>query len=338
MKLTGVASLRLFHDYSDLADSSMNISLNFALLIFSFVLLYFGAHWLVGGASTVASSLRISKVVVGITLVAFGTSAPELFVNLVAASRGYSSIALSNISGSNLANLCLGYGICAFLGNLAIRRKKFRLDLIYFFLAPLVIFFFLAIFPGNRVPLWGVVFLLAVLVSYLISVKNRLYEEESKLVKGYKVTFLKGFFVFLAGVFILYLGGELALHSALRIGEFFGISKSVLGLTFVAIGTSLPDIMASIIAMKRKEISIAVGNILGSNIFNSLLVISGSLIVSWNPLTADGAIITDYSMVIILSLSFAIIVFFHQKVGHILGFVLLGAYFVYMLVRLCVFG
>ena len=174
-----------------------------ALLLFSFVLLYFGANWLVGGASTVATSLRLSKVVVGITLVAFGTSAPELFVNLVAAYRGHSGIALSNISGSNLANLCLGYGICAFLGNLVIQRKKFGLDLIYFFLAPLLILFFLAIFPGKRIPLWGVIFFLPLLISYLLSVKNRLYEEEAKLVKSYKIDLVRGFLVFVAGVVTL---------------------------------------------------------------------------------------------------------------------------------------
>jgi cation:H+ antiporter len=307
---------------------------NTVLLLFSFGLLYFGANWLVGGASTVATSLRLSKVIVGITLVAFGTSAPELFVNLVAAYHGHSGIALSNVSGSNLANLCVGYGICAFLGNLLIQRNKFKLDLIYFFAAPLLIVLFLVVFPKKQIPVWATIFLLPLLVSYLLSVKNRLYEEEAQLVKTYKMDLLKGFFVFIAGVVTLYLGGELVLQTILQLGKHFGISEAVLGLTFVAIGTSLPDIMASIIAMKKNEISIAVGNILGSNIFNSLLVISGSLIVSWKGLNANRSIIMDYSMVTILSLSFVVIVLLRQRVGHILGFLLLLAYFTYMLFRL----
>jgi cation:H+ antiporter len=306
------------------------------LLLLSFALLYYGADWLVGGASTIATSLRLSKVVVGIMLVAFGTSAPELFVNIVAAYRGHSGIALSNVSGSNLANLCLGYGICAFFGNLFIHRTKFHVDLVYFFLAPSFILFFLLVFPGGRIPLWGAIILCTLFVSYLLSVKNRMYEEEPIREKDYKTTFLKGLLAFVGGTFTLYFGSELTLRSVLRIGEYIGLSEAVLGLTFVAIGTSLPDIMASVIAMKRNEVSIAVGNILGSNIFNSLLVISGSLIASWSALSANGSISIDYSVVVILSLSFAIFAFFRQKVGYIEGLILLGTYLVYMVFRLSV--
>ncbi len=308
------------------------MTLNIILLIVSFVFLYYGAKWLIDGASIIATSLNLSKVVIGITLVAFGTSAPELFVNIIAAYRGHSGIALSNISGSNLANICLAYGFCAFLGNLVIDKKKFGLDFIYFCLAPLLILFFLLIFPVNSVPLWGAVILIIPLVLYILSIKNRLYEESIQTEKPPNNS-LKGSLIFLAGVIILYFSGEMIIRSAIRISEFFKISETIIALTVIAIGTSLPEITATLIAVKRGETSIAAGNILGSNIFNIFLVLGASLIASRSALIADEIITIDYSMVSILSILFVLTLLVRPKVGKLRAGILIGVYFAYMLTR-----
>src|SRR4030042_964082 len=205
---------------------------NTILLFVSFVFLYYGAKWLIDGASTIAVRLNISKVVIGITLVACGTSAPELFVNIIAAYRGYSSIALSNISGSNLANICIAYGLCVFFGNLVIDKKEFGLDFIYFCAAPLLILFFLLIFPGNSVPLWGAVVLLVPMALYIMSIKNRLYEESVLIEKPPNNSF-KGLLIFLAGVITLYFSGEMIVYGAVKISKSLGISETIIALTVI---------------------------------------------------------------------------------------------------------
>ncbi|MBW8001897.1 MAG: calcium/sodium antiporter [Planctomycetes bacterium] len=304
------------------------------ILLFSFILLYYGANWLVDGASSIAIALKLSKVFVGIVLVAFGTSAPELFVNLIAAYHGHTGFALSNISGSNLANLCIGFGICAFFGNLIVDRSKFWLDLIYFSLSPLLILLLIVIVPGHYIPSWSAIFFCVLFLTYLMSAKQRLREEEPKLHVIYKGSLYKDISIFLVGITFLYLGGRLVLHSVMGIGQFLGVPDTILGFSIVALGTSLPDIMASIIAIRKNEISIAVGNILGSNIFNILLVIGGTLIVSRGNLKSDHSILMDYSFVFIISSLFACIAYCRGKIGRLYGLTLLVVYFAYMFIKI----
>ena len=311
--------------------------LNLILLSVSFVFLYYGAKWLVVGASIIANRLNISKVVVGTTLVAFGTSTPELFVNTIAAYHGHNGIALSNISGSNLANLCLGYGLCACFGKLIIDKKKFGLDLVYFCSAPLLVLFFLVVFPGSKIPLWGAGVLIIPLILYIRSMKNRLYDSSEQTGRS-RDSLYKGLLIFLTGVIVLYLSGELIVRSALQIGECFGVSETIMGLTVVAVGTSLPDLTASLVAVKRGEASIAVGNLLGSNIFNILLVLSSSLIASRRALIANNAVITDYSMVFIASVLFVLTVLKREKVGRVRGGILIAVYFAYIASRVLFFN
>ncbi|MCD4831308.1 MAG: calcium/sodium antiporter [Anaerohalosphaeraceae bacterium] len=307
--------------------------LDSVLLIVSFVFLYCGARWLISGATTIANCLNISKVVVGVVLVAFGTSAPELFVNIIAACKGHSGLAMSNVAGSNLANICLGYGLCAIFGCLAINRKKFGTDLLYFCLTPAVVLFFLTIFPGSKVPLWGGAVLLLLFVLYFTSIKARLYDQQGET-RPSRTGLAKGVFVFLLGVSALYISGEFIVRSATNISTHFGISEAIIGLTVVAVGTSLPDITASLVAIRKGETSIAVGNILGSNIFNILLVLSATLIASWKSLPAARAVTLDYLMVVILSVFVVVITFKRQRFSPIWAGFLIGFYAVYIASRI----
>lgn len=305
----------------------------FVLLLVSFYVLYRGADWLVDGASKLATNLGISKVVVGVTMVAFGTSAPELFVNLIAAVRGRTDFALSNVSGSNLTNICMGFGICSVMGTLIVLRKDFLKDLILFAVAPLLILLFILVHPVGFIPVWAVLVLGLPFGWYIHSLKSRLFDEfrDETVVK---TSTSRSLLIFLLGIVSLYIGGELVLKSAISIGKAFNLSDSVMGLTIVAIGTSIPDVTASIIAFRKNENHIAVGNLIGSNIFNILLVISGTILISFKGLAADKFVMMDFVAVLICTLFFTLLALIRQKTGRMAGIVLLIAFFSYMTIRI----
>jgi cation:H+ antiporter len=300
---------------------------------FSFFILYYGAELLVRGATALALNLKVSKVVVGLTLVAFGTSSPELFVNLVAAGTGHTGFALTNVAGSNLANLCIGFGACALVGKLVIEKAKFRPDLLFFSLTPFLIVFFFLVFPGGyKAPFWACAPLLLLFIFYLITVKKRVVtKEESETPKhGLPV----GILLFLLGCGMLYGGGRLVLYSSVAIAEHLGISETIIGLTLVAVGTSIPDVMASAVAIRKQETSIAVGNLLGSNIFNILLVLGGTSLISMQDLMADKMILMDYCMVGVTSVIFAILVGITPWFSRTKGVVFILIYVAYMVIRI----
>ncbi len=299
----------------------------------SFLILYFGARLLIHGASSIAVNLGVSKVVVGVTLVAFGTSSPEFIVNVVAAYRDHTGFALTNIAGSNLTNLCIGFGICALLGGLVVDRIKFKIDLWFFFGTPLLLLMFFLVGPGmNLSRLAGIPFAILFIV-YLLTLRGRLKAGriENNGTPGPRL--LPGVFCFLAGCATLYGGGELVLYGSINIAKLLGISDTIIGLTIVAVGTSIPDVMASIIAFRKRETSIAVGNLLGSNIFNILLVLGGTLLVSWRDLAAEGKILTDYVLVCATSTVFFLFVLLSPRIRKIGGAALISVYIGYMVFR-----
>ncbi|MFV1966277.1 MAG: sodium:calcium antiporter [Pirellulaceae bacterium] len=296
------------------------------------VLLYQGAEWLVRGAAAVADSLGIPKAVVGLTLVAFGTSAPELFVNLIAASQGHTDFALSNVSGSNLANLCVGFGICGLVTRVRIRRDFFAPDLLLQWIAVVLVVVLLLVPVLYHVPLWGVLPLAGLLVIYFISLTRRSQVLDSA--SGCRRTAALGFGLALLGGVCLYAGGEAVLYASLEIAHTMGISDALIGFTIVAVGTSIPDISASIIAVRKGEESIAVGNLLGSNISNVLVVLSGTLVVARRDLAANGSILMDYGVLCVLSLIFLIFGHRQQGVSKVLALFLLFCYLGYMAQRI----
>ena len=168
--------------------------------------------------------------------------------------------------------------------------------------------------------------------GYIMSIKNRLYEESKQERKPLNNT-LKGSLIFVAGIVALYLSGEMIIRSATAISKALGISESVIALTVIAIGTSLPEITATIIAARRGETAIAAGNVIGSNIFNVFLVLGGSLIASRSALVADKVIAIDYSLVSVLSIFLVVTLLIWPKMGKLRAGVLIGIYLVYMLAR-----
>lgn len=315
----------------------MTIFLAVLFMLSGFAALYFGAEWLVAGAISIAKHLRISKVVAGVILVAFGTSAPELFVNSIAAVRGEASFALSNISGSNLANLLIGFGSCAILSQLTIQNSKFRTEFIAYTIAPLVMFIIMAT-NGATLPGWSALVLLAGFSYYLYLTKSRMHDDDADEESDDAMPLKTGILWFLIGISLLYLGGEITVRQALKIGQALNISEAILGLTVVALGTSIPDITASIVAARTGEHEIAVGNLLGSNVFNVLFVIPltllFSLITGKSALIADAQVVMSYAVVTIVSLLFFLWVLRRDRLQSSSGYFMIATYLGYMLFRI----
>jgi len=302
------------------------------LILLGFVFLYFGAELLISGAEKLAENLNISKAIVGVVVVAFGTSAPELFVNVICACRDETAFALSNISGSNLTNLCIGFGLMGLLYGVKFKLEDFKLDLFYFFLGPLIIVIVFMVCKFARLPLWTVFILVPLILFYLKKAMERFNDPESNNIADSK-EMLKGVGLFALGIFGLYLGGEVVVNNCKIIGAEFGISEAIMGLTIVAGGTSIPDVMASVVAAKRGQNEIAIGNLIGSNIFNIFFVLSSTMIVSGVDLAADVLLFSDYVVVLTLSCLFALYVFLRKRVDFVIGIILILAYISYYYLR-----
>lgn len=252
------------------------MALQILLLLAGLALLIAGAEWLVSGASSLAKKFRISDLTIGLTVVAFGTSAPELVVNLFASATNHQDIFFGNILGSNNFNLFIILGIAGVILPLKVQVSTVWKE-IPMSLVALVVFFILAHIPssGGEMMLGridGVILLLCFgLFQYYIYLQIKNYEPEHTAHKDtwplYKMLIL-----IVMGLAGLVLGGKIVLDNAVLLAKAMGVSEKVIGLTIIAAGTSLPELATSVVAAFRKNADIAVGNIVGSNIFNLLLI------------------------------------------------------------------
>ncbi|MFC1521558.1 calcium/sodium antiporter [Elusimicrobiota bacterium] len=301
------------------------------LLIIGFAALYYGAEWLIKGACAIGLRFKLSKSFVGLTLVALGTSAPEFVVNTLAAFRGHTGLALSNVAGSNLTNLCIGFGLIALVSTVAIKRRVFAMDLGFFCLAPILVSALFLISPDRELPYWSLILFAAALGVYLWSLKRRsrnLDADDAAIGTG-----LKSFGIFLLGITVLYLGGEMVLRAALGIAKALNLSEALIGLTIVAIGTSIPDVVASVIAAKRGEQEIAVGNLIGSNISNIFFVLGGTILAAGRSLQSSGLNVLDFLVLSVFSLVFFGTVAATERTSRLTGITLLALYLVFILFR-----
>ena len=309
---------------------------NIFLLLLGCGLLLAGATWLVKGASEIGEALKIPKAIVGLSLVAFGTSAPELIVNLIAAYQGETELALANVSGSNLTNLLIGFGLCGLLSGLIISWPKFVYDLWALVLSatlPLVI-----LLTRGHLPVWSVFFFGAGIIAYIITIRQRFKNQRPEATKENHTYVIWSTLLFLTGAGLLYGGGHLVLEGAVAIAAVLKIDTSLVGLTIVAAGTSIPDAVASIVAARRGEHDIAIGNLLGSNIANILVVLSGTLLSAWigkgiNSLDANALTVIDYSAVLLASIVFISIAAIGGRIGRVGGSLMILSFLFYMTCR-----
>ncbi|GIU01927.1 sodium:calcium antiporter [Shewanella morhuae] len=291
-----------------------------------FIILTLGAEALVRGASSIALRLGITPLIIGLTIVAFGTSAPELAVSVKSALAGNSGIALGNVIGSNIANIGLILAITALIRPIQVQSQVVKRDIPLMILASML--FWGLLLDGELSLIDGVV-LLSLLVGYLafsyISSKNS--NEEEEIEAGPNNPLLSVLFI-VVGISMLVGGGILFVNGAVDLAKTFGVSEVIIGLTIVAIGTSMPELVTSVIAALKGQSDIAIGNVVGSNLFNILGILGVTAIVQ--PVSALGFQSIDF----IVMLAFAVIIlpfaWTGLRIGRREGTVLLLGYLGYM--------
>ncbi len=255
------------------------------LIIAGFLALIFGANWLVDGASALAKKYNVSDLIIGLTIVSFGTSAPELVVNSLASYNGYSDIILGNILGSNNFNLFITLGIAGLIYPMRVQRSTIWKEIPISFFAALL-FFMMAnnfFFTDNTAVLRidGAVLLLC-FIAFLFYVFKEMKagkEPIGEIIYEHKSNF-KIWSLIILGLAGLIIGGKLVVDNGVELAKLLGVSEKIIGLTIIAVGTSLPELLTSVVAAFKKNSGIAMGNIIGSNIFNILFILSVSSLIA----------------------------------------------------------
>lgn len=295
-------------------------------IIGGFIILTLGAEALVRGASSIALRLGITPLIIGLTIVAFGTSAPELAVSVKSALAGNSGIALGNVIGSNIANIGLILAITALIRPIQVQSQVVKRDIPLMILASML--FWGLLLDGELSLIDGVV-LLSLLFGYLtfsyISSKNSNDEEEIEA--GPNNPLLSGLFI-LVGISMLVGGGILFVNGAVDLAKTFGVSEVIIGLTIVAIGTSMPELVTSVIAALKGQSDIAIGNVVGSNLFNILGILGVTAIV--HPVSSLGFQPFDFMVMLALAIVILPFAWTGLRIGRREGSVLLLTYLGYM--------
>ena len=306
----------------------MDVLLSAALLIIGLVMLCFGGNWLVSGGITIAKKFRISNLVIGMTIIAYGTSAPE-FAASIAAAGDHSAIILGNIIGSNIANIGMVVGFAAILTPLTLRKSILRKE-IPIMLAVSALLILISI-DGEISQYDGVLLLVGLGVFGLYTFRNALKHREAaedSTSSGKSNVYLKSAGLIGIGIVILYIGSILTVDNAVVIATEFGLSEKIIGLTVIAIGTSLPELITSIIAIRKGHTDIGIGNIIGSNIYNVLMIMGVGASLGGILITAD--VYVDYAIMIIFGLSL-LIGFKTQIINRTMGIILTTGYVLYLL-------
>jgi cation:H+ antiporter len=307
----------------------VEIAINVVLTIVGLLMLCFGGNWLVSGGVAIAKKFRISNLVIGMTIVAYGTSTPELAASIAAAGE-HSAIILGNIIGSNIANVGMVIGIAAIIVPLAVSKSVLKKE-IPIMLGVSVLLILISI-DGEISQYDGILLLagLAVFAYYTFkdAMKQRA-ENKEKVEPGKKNIYLKSAGLIGIGIVLLYVGAILTVDNAVVLAQEFGLSEKIIGLTVIAIGTSLPELITSIIAIRKGHADIGIGNIIGSNIYNILMIMGVGAVLGGVMVGAD--VYVDYAIMIIFSLSL-LIALKTGFIGKAMGICLTIGYVAYLLV------
>jgi cation:H+ antiporter len=278
----------------------VDLFIAFLLSIAGFFFLWKGADWLVEGAASIALAAKVSTIVVGITVVAFGTSLPEMAVSVAASLKGEPEITLGNVIGSNIANILLVLGIAAVISPLKVDKHVVTRDTMLVLGAGVILL--LLAFTGSLTRVHGLI-MLGAFVGYLAyyvrdAVKHKVADlpDIEDFRPGVSIVMLAG------GIFCILVGSSLLVDSAVFIAEAFGISPAIIGLTMIAVGTSLPELATSAVASKKGEADISIGNVLGSNVFNILLVLGLAAIIFVGSVPVDSSLLWDIGLMTVVCL------------------------------------
>ena len=309
----------------------------YVLFIVGFVILIKGADLLVDGASAIARRFKVSDLVIGLTVVAFGTSTPELFVNVMASIQGNTDIAIGNVVGSNIANVFLILGVSSIIYPLAVAKGTVWKEIPFSLLAAIVLFVVAndQLLDGSRVSdltrIDGLVFFsfFIIFIYYTTSIAARI-EGMEEHVTARQYGWLRSSLYIVLGLAGLTFGGKWIVDGAIALATKFGMSESLVGLTIVAVGTSLPELATSAVAAYKRNAEIAVGNVVGSNIFNIFFVLGISAIIK--PLPFEMKNNRDIGVVIFSSLLLFLFMFTGKKrsLDRWEGFIFLACYAVFV--------
>ena len=308
--------------------------MTYFLFILGFIFLIKGADFLVDGASSLSKRLGISSLIIGLTVVAFGTSAPELVVSVLASLEGHNELAIGNIIGSNTANVLLILGVSALIAPLAVKRQTVLKEIPFAILAIVILFIFLQdslingaaesmLSRGEGLALLSF-FAVFIYYTFVASASSKEEEEIPDMKLSTSIVFI------ILGLIGLTFGGRWIVDGAILIAQNFGISEAVIGVTIVAIGTSLPELATAGVAAYKGETDLAIGNIVGSNIFNIFLVLG--INASIQNIPYNTVMNTDlYVAIISIVLLFLFIIFSkHHKISKSHGVIFLVCYVVYL--------
>jgi cation:H+ antiporter len=319
--------------------------LTLVTLLLGFILLVKGADFFVEASSLVAKRLRVSPLIIGLTIVAFGTSAPELAVSLLAALRGSSDIALGNIVGSNLANIGLILGFTAILYPLKVQSNTITKEIPFMILGALVLLILAAdkFWEGEGAHNLlskpdGLIFLLffVIFLYYLFGTALQDRKESVEVEEEFAHEFqtfkpesnIKTLTKLVGGLAGIVLGGQLVVNGGIEVARVLGVSEALIGLTIVAVGTSLPELVTSVTAALKKEADIALGNVVGSNIFNTFFILGTTASIS--PIAVQSQFLVDLILLIFVSILALFLAFSGRKVTRSEGIFFALIYLFYL--------
>lgn len=289
------------------------MTLAIILLIVGFIILVKGADFLLDGATSLAKKMAISEIAIGLTVVAFGTSSPELVVNVLSSLKGHHEMCFGNVIGSNIFNILVVLGISGLAFPISVKKNTVKKEIPFLLLGTIFVFALSNNFCFNGTGLSridGVLLLISLIIFfvYVIGIsKAPASEEYNIIIYNNKKTIM----YIVLGIMGLFIGGEMVVKNAVKIATLLNVSKKLIALTVVALGTSLPELVTSVIAVSRKRYDLAIGNVIGSNLFNMFMVIGLTAVI--NPLSFDYSFNIDLYFLIIVTLIFFIMMFTGRK-------------------------
>ncbi|TYS67712.1 calcium/sodium antiporter [Sutcliffiella horikoshii] len=312
--------------------------MTYLILFVGFALLIKGADYFVEGSSKIAQTLRVSPMLIGLTIVAFGTSAPEASVSFIAAFEGNSDVAIGNVVGSNIFNVTFILGVTALVFPLAVQNDTIRKEIPFALLGAVSLLILISdvqlqYSEFNLITRTeGILLLLffAVFLYYVFEMarNSRDMIENENPTNVVETSWMKNIVFTIGGLAGIVFGGYLVVENSIQIALSLGMSETLVGLTIVAVGTSLPELVTSVTAALKKQTEIALGNIVGSNIFNIFFILGAS--ASIHPLAVDPKIFLDMWLMIFVTLLLLIISRTHHKISRIEGTILAIIYIVYL--------
>lgn len=300
--------------------------LNIILLLVGFVALIKGADIFVDASSSIAKKFNIPSIIIGMTIVAMGTSLPELSVSVTSSLVGLNDMSIANVTGSNIFNLLIALGVCSTIGKLKISNYKDVITLLFSCIGLL-----LFTLNGTLGMIEGILLLVAFTV-YILSMmkqaKDNKEESEDEKQRNIFITVALG----ILGAIAIVIGGNMVVSSASEIALKLGMSENLVGLTIVALGTSLPEFVTSVMATKKGELEIAIGNIIGSNIFNILLILGVASLIS--PMTVSVVAICDVMFMVFTVALFIFLTVKEKELNKKSGILLIMMYIVYLIITI----